>query len=45
LYGEGKLETVLSTHVETCSILLKRAAREKVVFIENLEGKLAYRKK
>lgn len=45
LYGKGKLETVLSPYVETCSILLKRAARERVSFFDTLRGKLEYKKK
>ena len=45
LYGKGKLETVLSPHGRTCSILLKRAAREKILFMNNLQGKLAYQKR
>lgn len=44
LYQEDKLEAVLSSHVNTCSILLKRAAREKVFFMHTLRGKLEYLK-
>ena len=42
LYGKGKLDTVLSPQYQRCSVLLKRAAQERIVFMENLERKLAY---
>ena len=41
LYKKEKLKTVLSPHHKTCSILLKKASKEKIVFINSLEGKLA----
>ncbi len=44
LYGKEKLETVLSPYFETCSILLKRAARERIAFFQKLRTKLAYKK-
>ena len=44
LYGKQKLETVLSPASGSCSVLLKRAAREKIHFFENLRGRLAYKK-
>lgn len=44
LYQEKKLEAVVSSHITTCSILLKRAARERVFFMDTLRGKLEYRK-
>jgi hypothetical protein len=37
----NKLKTVLSPHYKTCSILLKKAAREKIVFMDTLKTKLA----
>ncbi len=45
LYGKGKLETVLSPQYQRCSVLLKRAARERIVFMDNLERKLGYIKR
>lgn len=45
LYDKGKLAAVLSPYTETCSILLKKTAREKIRFIDNLRGKLEYKKK
>jgi len=44
LYSNKKLEKVLSPIKEKCSILLKRAAKDKIVFMDNLKGKLEYRK-
>lgn len=43
LYNNNKLEKVLSPIKEKCSILLKKAAREKIVFMDNLKDKLEYR--
>jgi len=40
LYDKKKLEIVISPCYETCSILLKRSAKEKIVFINNLKKKL-----
>lgn len=37
LYGENKLEIVISPYKDTCSALLKKSAREKIVFIDNLQ--------
>lgn len=45
LYGKRKLETVVSPERQRCSILLKRAARERIVFLDNLERRLAYIKR
>jgi uncharacterized LabA/DUF88 family protein len=45
LYGKRKLAMVLSPTVTTCSILLRRAAREKIVYMDNLEQRLAYKKR
>ncbi len=43
LYQQGKLETVLSPQRQTCSVLLRKAARERINFFDNLRGKLAYK--
>lgn len=45
LYEQGKLKKVLSPYVKTCSVLLRKSAKEKIVFMENLRTKLAYKRK
>jgi uncharacterized LabA/DUF88 family protein len=45
LYGNRKLEIVLSPNKEKCSILLKKKAKEKIDFLDNLRGKLEYIKR
>ena len=45
LYERSVLQTVISPHQKTCSVLLKRTAKEKIVFINNLRQKLEYKKK
>ncbi|MBU1131395.1 NYN domain-containing protein [Patescibacteria group bacterium] len=45
LYKKNKLKKVLSPYVHTCSILLKRSAKEKIVDMANLRRKLEYKKK
>ena len=45
LYEKGKLQSVISPHQKTCSVLLRRTAKEKIVFIDNLRQKLEYKKK
>ena len=45
LYDEKKLETVLSPDIRNCSILLRRAARERIRFMDNLQAKLEYKRK
>ncbi|MEK7610457.1 MAG: NYN domain-containing protein [Patescibacteria group bacterium] len=45
LYDIGKLETVLSPDMENCSVLLKKAARDKIRFMDNLRRKLEYKRK
>jgi len=42
LYRNGKLEIVLSPNRDKCSILLQRAAKEKIAFMDNLRKKLEY---
>lgn len=41
----GKLEIVISPYTKTCSILLKRVARGKLFFVDNLRNKLEYKRK
>lgn len=43
LYDQGKLGRVLSPNRKGCSVLLKRAAREKVDFLEFARSKLEYK--
>lgn len=45
LYENDKLQVVLSPDKEHCSTLLKRVAREKICFMNNLQNKLKYKKK
>ena len=42
LYQNKKLKFVISPYVKTCSILLKKTAKEKIVFMSNLKRKLGY---
>jgi hypothetical protein len=44
LYEHAKLERLLSPKRKGCSVLLKRAAREKVDFLEDARAKIEYRK-
>ena len=43
LYEQGKLLFVMSSYTKTCSVLLKKAAKEKIVFMNNLRKKLEYK--
>lgn len=45
LYEHQKLRFVMSSYVKTCSILLKKAAKEKIIFMDNLKKKLAYKRR
>lgn len=40
LYKSGKLRFVMSPYVKTCSTLLKKEAKERIVFMNNLQDKL-----
>lgn len=40
LYENQKLKFVMSPYVKTCSSLLKKSAKEKIVFMDNLQNKL-----
>ncbi len=42
LYKKNKLTIVMSPNQAKCSVLLKKAAREKIAFMNNLKGKLAH---
>ncbi len=40
LCQNNKLKLVMSPYVKTCSTLLKKSAKEKIVYMDNLEKKL-----
>ena len=40
LYENNKLEMVLSPYIKTCSTLLKKEARERINFMDNLRRKI-----
>lgn len=44
LYSSNKLETVLSPDEDNCSTLLKKSAKDKIRFMDNLRQKLEYKK-
>jgi hypothetical protein len=43
LYKQKKLKMVLSPSADHCSILLRKAAKERIVYMNNLKGKLEYK--
>ena len=43
LYQSNKLKFVMSPYNKTCSVLLKKSAKEKIIFMNNLRNKLEYR--
>lgn len=45
LYKQEKLKSVISPYVRTCSTLLKKTAKEKIIFMDNLKKKLGYKEK
>ncbi len=45
LYRNNRLEKLLSPCQGTCSVLLRKTAREKIVFMTNMKHKLAYKRK
>ncbi|TSC96170.1 MAG: hypothetical protein Athens101410_100 [Parcubacteria group bacterium Athens1014_10] len=45
LYKQNKLKFVMSPYVKTCSALLKKTAKEKIIFMANLKKKLEYKEK
>lgn len=45
LYQNKKLKYVISPHIKTCSTLLKKVAKEKIIFMGNLRKKLEYKEK
>lgn len=45
LYKQGKLEMVLSPSADHCSVLLRKAAKEKIIYMNNLREKLEFKKR
>ncbi len=45
LYEHGKLEMVLSAYVKTCSKLLRKEAKEKINYMNNLVNKIGKQRK
>ena len=45
LYKNNKLKYVMSPYIKTCSTLLKKTAKEKILFMGNLKKKLEYKEK
>jgi len=45
LYEKGKLRVVLSPNSEKCSALLKKTAKERLFFMNNLRRKLEYKRR
>lgn len=43
LYKNRKLEAVLSSYIKTCSVLLKKEAKERIQFLDRLKAKLEYK--
>lgn len=43
LYERKKLKFVVSPYVQTCSKLLKKSAKERIIFMDNLREKLKYK--
>src|SRR3989344_2446918 len=39
-YATGKLKVVLSPYIRTCSSLLKKTAKEKIVYLDTLRDKI-----
>ncbi len=45
LYQKNKLEKVLSPYTKTCSVLLRKTAKERILYMNNLKSKLGYKRK
>ena len=45
LYEKNKLRIVISPTRAKCSYLLRKSAREKIVYLDNLKEKLEYKRK
>jgi len=45
LYEQRKLKCVMSPYIKTCSVLLRKTAKEKIIHMANLKQKLEYKEK
>ena len=45
LHDTNKLEAALSPDLKNCSVLLRKAAKDKIRFMDNLQTKLEYKRK
>ena len=45
LYKRGRLLKVISPYIKTCSVLLKKKAKERMIFMDNMKKKLMYKRK
>ncbi|MCK4553750.1 NYN domain-containing protein [Candidatus Parcubacteria bacterium] len=45
LYKRSKLKIVISPNKDRCSVLLRKKAKERIVFLDNLNKKLKYKTK
>lgn len=45
LHENNKLRVVMSPYYKTCSVLLRRVAKDKIVFFDNLRGMLEHKRK
>lgn len=45
LYRNGRSEKLINPCQKTCSVLLRKTAKEKIVFMTNLKDKLDYKRK
>jgi uncharacterized LabA/DUF88 family protein len=44
LYTNEKLKLVMSPYIKTCSTLLKKKAKEKIIYMDNLQSKVGTKK-
>ena len=44
-YSKDKLRAVISPNKKKCSSLLRKSAKEKMIYLDNLKGKLEYKRK
>lgn len=44
-YSKNKLKAVISPNRKRCSTLLRRTAKEKIIYLDNLKQKLEYKRK
>ena len=44
LYDTNKLLVVLSPNIKTCSVLLKKTAKERIIYMNNLKNRIGKKK-